>query len=88
MAYKTGIKWATLLLAFPLLLWSLVRYGELGFGKIDDNCVERVKQARGFDGDSDFYGLGIRLGIYLQWIAASITNLPETVRPPKTMGPP
>ncbi len=29
----------------------------------------------GFDGNPDFYGLGIRLGIYLQWIASFLANL-------------
>lgn len=28
----------------------------------------------GFDGNSDFYGLGIRIGIYLQWSSAWISN--------------
>ncbi|KAG6356309.1 hypothetical protein INS49_015696 [Diaporthe citri] len=29
----------------------------------------------GFDGNSDFYGLGIRLGIYLQWITTLLAHL-------------
>ena len=29
-------------------------------------------EACGFVGDNSTYGLGIRLGIYLQWIASSI----------------
>lgn len=35
----------------------------------------------GFAGNSDLYGLGIRLGIYLQWISSLLTNslLPTTV---------
>jgi hypothetical protein len=28
----------------------------------------------GFEGNSDFYGLGIRIGVYLQWITAYIAN--------------
>ncbi|ORY19257.1 hypothetical protein BCR34DRAFT_209121 [Clohesyomyces aquaticus] len=35
----------------------------------------------GFLGNSDFYGLGIRIGIYLQWIASLLANyyIPEAV---------
>ena len=29
----------------------------------------------GFAGNSDFYGLGIRIGIYLQWISSLLTNV-------------
>ncbi|MCJ1395507.1 hypothetical protein MMC18_008393 [Xylographa bjoerkii] len=29
----------------------------------------------GIEGNSDFYGLGIRLGIYLQWISSLLTNI-------------
>jgi len=29
----------------------------------------------GLDGNADFYGLGIRLGIYLQWITSLLANL-------------
>lgn len=28
----------------------------------------------GFEGNSDFYGLGIRIGVYLQWITAFLAN--------------
>lgn len=28
----------------------------------------------GFEGNPDFYGLGIRVGIYLQWITAYLAN--------------
>ena len=29
----------------------------------------------GFEGNDDFYGLGIRIGIYLQWISSLLTSL-------------
>ena len=29
----------------------------------------------GFDGNDDLYGLGIRIGIYLQWISSLLTSL-------------
>jgi hypothetical protein len=38
----------------------------------------------GFTGNSDIYGLGVRLGLYLQWLTALITRLsspsPESIR--------
>ncbi|KAF2681784.1 hypothetical protein K458DRAFT_79717 [Lentithecium fluviatile CBS 122367] len=35
-----------------------------------------------FDGNADFYGLGIRVGIYLQWISSLLANryVPEAIR--------
>lgn len=35
---------------------------------------QRAPLCPGFDGNSDFYGLGIRLGVYLQWLASWLTN--------------
>lgn len=35
---------------------------------------KRNTSCAGFEGNSDFYGLGIRLGVYLQWIASWLTN--------------
>ena len=35
---------------------------------------QRAPSCPGFDGNSGFYGLGIRLGVYLQWIASWLTN--------------
>jgi hypothetical protein len=60
--------WATLL---ALVLWSCVRYGQFSHSK--DQCQERTTSI-GFDGDEDFYGLGIRLGVYLQWSASLIAT--------------
>jgi hypothetical protein len=37
-------------------------------------CLDRASQC-GFIGSSDLYGLGIRLGIYLQWICSMIANI-------------
>lgn len=34
-----------------------------------------VSQQCGIEGNPDFYGLGIRIGIYLQWITALLANL-------------
>ena len=47
--------------AIPLGQSSLTKY------KRDDSC--------GFDGNSDLYGLGIRLGVYFQWISVPIIYL-------------
>jgi len=35
------------------------------------SCLTREHE-KGFRGNSDFYGLGVRLGIYFQWIAATL----------------
>ncbi len=65
---------ATLLTFGPvaLLTWALVTYAQ-GTGK-DPNACKGRNLAHGFIGNSDFYGLGIRLGIYLQWLASLIAN--------------
>ncbi|KAL9637308.1 MAG: hypothetical protein Q9164_002270 [Protoblastenia rupestris] len=46
--------------------------------KINSNQIHNrhssAPQTCGFTGNSDIYGLGIRLGIYLQWIAALISK--------------
>jgi hypothetical protein len=55
-----------------LLTWALVTYAQ-GTGKSDNICEGR-HLGQGFIGNSDFYGLGIRLGIYLQWLASLIAN--------------
>lgn len=65
---------ATILTFSPiaLLTWALVTYAQEA-AKGDDVCQER-RLPQGFVGNSDFYGLGIRLGIYLQWVASLIAN--------------
>lgn len=40
--------------------------------------LPREAQCPGFEGNSDLYGLGIRIGVYLQWFSAWISN---TVNP-------
>jgi hypothetical protein len=35
-------------------------------------CTGRLNAHCGFVGNSDFYGLGIRLGVYMQWLASLI----------------
>ena len=63
-----------LILTFSLSTWALVRYGQRSWGEIDTSCKDRSQQSIGFQGDPDFYGLGIRLGLYLQWASSFITN--------------
>ena len=73
-----------LILAFSLSTWALVRHGQRPLGEIgtlcqerqhiDTLCKNRQQQSIGFQGDADFYGLGIRLGLYLQWASSFITN--------------
>ena len=55
-----------------LLSWATVAYGE-GKHSAPEQCRER-STADGFKGNPDFYGLGIRLGIYLQWLASLLAN--------------
>lgn len=38
------------------------------------NLATRDDEQCGFDGNADFYGLGIRLGVYLQWTTAFLAN--------------
>lgn len=72
--FKPISKTISLLLAFSLLLWALIRHGQLAPNKINHVCANRTQQTIGFIGDSDFYGLGIRLGVYLQWRSSLVTN--------------
>lgn len=71
---RISIKTVPLILTFSLLTWALVRYGERSSGEVGTLCNSRSQQSSGFGGDSDFYGLGIRLGLYLQWASSFITN--------------
>lgn len=51
--------------------WVHLTFNETRFLKIHNNaniCFQ------GFEGNQDLYGLGVRLGIYLHWITAFITN--------------
>jgi len=63
------------------LLWALVRFGENHAARLPASCESRLT-SEGFIGNSDFYGLGIRIGIYLQWASSVISHLlfPETGR--------
>lgn len=38
-----------------------------------NECTSRQPQECGFEGNSDFYGLGIRIGVYLQWLASLVS---------------
>ena len=67
-------KIGALLLIFSFLTWTLVRYGERTHDEVEVICKDRAQQAVGFQGDPDFYGLGIRIGLYLQWMSALVTN--------------
>lgn len=61
-----------------LLTWALITYAQER-AKDPSACMQPLvnedrKLTVGFIGNSDFYGLGIRLGIYLQWLASLIAN--------------
>ena len=67
---------ASLIAIFSLTTWGCVRYGVRPPEVIGKQCESRVGPAGdfGFQGDPDFYGLGIRVGLYLQWVACLIIN--------------
>ena len=55
----------------PLIV-ALVLYAQKGTSANQQQCASRdaaADESCGFEGDADAYGLGIRLGIYLQWIS-------------------
>ena len=55
-----------------LLTWASVRYGERRHSNTAQ-CADR-STSDGFIGNPDFYGFGIRIGIYLQWLASLLAN--------------
>ena len=55
-----------------LLVWALVHFAENNH-QYKSDCSGRLG-VNGFAGNADFYGLGIRLGVYLQWIAQFLAN--------------
>lgn len=76
----TAASVATILTFTPvaLLIWALVTYAQEN-AKDQTACKDPLtgrdrRLDQGFVGNSDFYGLGIRLGIYLQWLASLIAN--------------
>ena len=66
------ISWMVILTGFALFVWALVHFAENNH-QVNSGCSERVSGI-GFVGNADFYGLGIRLGVYLQWIAQFLAN--------------
>jgi hypothetical protein len=73
LAYFTAI---VSLVCSPIIIltWATLRYGERKhFNKA--LCASRsYSPSLGFVGSPDFYGLGIRVGIYLQWFASLAAN--------------
>lgn len=58
---------------FSIVLWTLVAFAQDNPSGGGD-CLFR-EAGNGFSGNSDFYGFGIRLGIYFQWWASLIANV-------------
>lgn len=54
------------------LLWSLIHFAQQEEPLEDALCHERAL-VQGFQGNPDFYGLGIRIGVYLQWISTTMS---------------
>lgn len=63
-----------LFLIFSLFIWTLARYDERSFEKINAEYKNRFQQTIGFEDNSDFYDLDIYLDLYLQWALSFITN--------------
>ena len=61
-------------IVFILITWATIKHGERSSEEIDRRCQDRSQKSIGFEGDADFYGLSIRLGIHLQWALAFLTN--------------
>ncbi|KAI2615695.1 hypothetical protein GGR54DRAFT_265220 [Hypoxylon sp. NC1633] len=57
----------------PIHTHPSIRHGE----RLDSHVLlpAASEDSCGFEGNPDLYGLGIRLGIYLQWIATFIANM-------------
>lgn len=68
------IKTVPLRIVFILITWATIKHGERSSEEIDRWCQDRSQKSIGFEGDADFYGLDIRLGIHLQWALAFLTN--------------
>lgn len=68
------------LVASPMtiMIWALVRFGQSR--SLDRAVCSDRDLDKGFQGNSNFYGLGIRIGIYLQWTATVVSHafLPST----------
>lgn len=56
--------------AFPSLALVITRHTLR-----DPTGLVRRESCDGFEGNPNLYGLGIRLGIYLQWISSLLTNV-------------
>lgn len=59
---------------FTVVILLLIRHAERPQSVANAACTSRFQDLAGFEGDPDFYGLGIGLGIYLQWLTILITN--------------
>lgn len=66
--------WGVYTLPLSLLSWACVKFGERKHGDAL-LCASRLSQPKGFAGNADFYGFGIRLGIYFQWLALLVANV-------------
>ena len=66
--------WLSVLAICPLavLTWALFFFGDRNHSS-SAACTDRLR-VDGFVGNPDLYGLGIRLGIYLQWITFLIAE--------------
>jgi hypothetical protein len=72
----------TAMIFSPLIIiaWACVAHGERGQAR-RTRCESRLRTV-GFEGNPDFYGVGIRIGVYLQWLSSLTANafLPDQRR--------
>lgn len=66
------LKFLTVYTPLALLVFTCITYGQNGSTR-QAKCTTRSHDA-GFTGNADFYGLGIRTGLYLQWLSSIIAN--------------
>jgi hypothetical protein len=58
---------------FLLLTFALIPFG-LSMQHTDPALLPREALCPSIEGNSDFYGLGIRIGVYLQWFSSWVSN--------------
>lgn len=92
MANESVLKATFFLFTFFAIMWALLRHSQRPLNTFLGGHLARLKWGLpefgfkdnplvGFKGDSDSYGLGIRLGVYLQWLTdLIITNCLEEER--------
>ena len=77
------LSWLALCCGLAIMIWGLVH---LENGKANDRLCPGRANELGFVGNPDFYGLDIRLGIYLQWLAQILADTAIRSKPDLYIG--